>query len=69
MSVAAKPPSSSAAPDPTTLSGIPVKREYDALAPEFEALAESIRTNLAKKSQRKASRRVLKRDPDLAAEN
>ena len=30
MSVAAKPPSSSAAPDPTTLSGIPVKREYDA---------------------------------------
>jgi chromatin segregation and condensation protein Rec8/ScpA/Scc1 (kleisin family) len=46
-----------------------VKREYDALAPEFEALAESIRTKLAKKSQRKASRRVLKRDPDLAAEN
>jgi hypothetical protein len=37
-----------------------VKREYDALAPEFEALAESIRAKQAKKSKLKASRRVLK---------
>ena len=39
-----------------------VKREYDALAPEFEALAESIRAKLAKKSKQQASRRVLKLD-------
>ena len=31
-----------------------VKREYDALAPEFEALAESIRVKLAKKSKKQA---------------
>jgi hypothetical protein len=28
-----------------------VQREYDALAPEFEALAESIRTKMAKQSE------------------
>jgi len=41
-----------------------VKREYDALAPEFEALAASIRAKLAKKAKRQASRRVLKLDRD-----
>jgi hypothetical protein len=43
-----------------------VKREYDALAPEFEALAKSIRAKLAKKSQLQASGRILKTDPHLA---
>jgi hypothetical protein len=44
-----------------------VKREYDALAPEFEALAESL---IAKQTQGKkppSSRRILKTDPDLAS--
>jgi len=39
-----------------------VKREYDALAPEFEALAESIRAKQAKKSKQQAAGRVLKLD-------
>jgi hypothetical protein len=39
-----------------------VKREYDALAAEFAALAESIRAKLAKKAKRQASSRVLKLD-------
>lgn len=43
-----------------------VKREYDALAPEFEAMVESIRAKLAKKSKRQASRRVVKTDQNLA---
>jgi hypothetical protein len=51
----------------TWLADPEVKREYDALAPEFEALAESIRAKLAKKSKRQASRRILESDPDLAA--
>ena len=46
----------------TWLADPEVKREYDALAPEFEALAESIRAKLAKKAKRQASRRVLKLD-------
>jgi hypothetical protein len=45
-----------------------VKREYDALAPEFDALAESIRPKLAKKSKRQASRRILKLDRHAPAE-
>jgi hypothetical protein len=44
-----------------------VKREYDALAPEFEALAESIRAEQAKKSEERVSRRILKNDPNLSS--
>jgi hypothetical protein len=43
-----------------------VQREYDALAPEFEALAESIRAKQAKKSDEHASRRILKNHPNPA---
>jgi hypothetical protein len=42
-----------------------VKREYDALAPEFEALAESIRTKQAKNRKRQISRPILKTNPHL----
>jgi hypothetical protein len=45
-----------------------VKREYDALAPEFEALAESIRAKLAKKSQRKGSRCIVEIDSNLPSQ-
>jgi hypothetical protein len=44
-----------------------VKREYDALAPECEALAESIRAEQAKKSEERVSRRILKNDPNLSS--
>jgi len=43
-----------------------VRREYDALAPEFEALAESIRAKQAQRIKSPASRRVLKSHPNLA---
>jgi hypothetical protein len=45
-----------------------VQREYDALAPEFEALAESIKAKKAQRTKSPSSSRVLKRDPDLIAE-
>jgi hypothetical protein len=42
-----------------------VQREYDALAPEFEALAESIRSKLAQAAKSADSGRVLKTHPNL----
>jgi hypothetical protein len=50
------------------LADLAVKREYDALAPEFEAFGGSIRAKLATKSHRQASRRILKTHPHLAPE-
>ena len=49
-----------------SLANPEVKRKYDALAPEFEALEQSIRTKQAKKSTQRASRRILKTHPNLA---
>jgi hypothetical protein len=43
-----------------------VKREYDALAPEFEALAKKLRARKRAKAKEPKSRRVVKADPDLA---
>ena len=43
-----------------------VKREYDALAPEFEALAKSLEAKLTKAAKAHESRRILKTDPNLA---
>jgi hypothetical protein len=45
-----------------------VQREYDALAPEFEALAESLTARQALGKKQPSSRRVLKTDPNLAPE-
>jgi hypothetical protein len=43
-----------------------VKREYDALAPEFEALAKSLEAKLTKAAKARESRRILKTHPNLA---
>jgi hypothetical protein len=43
-----------------------VKREYDALAPEFDALAKSITAKKTKRTKSRSSRSVLKAHPDLA---
>jgi hypothetical protein len=43
-----------------------VKREYDALAPEFEALAKSLAAKQAEATKSPASRRILKTQPNLA---
>jgi len=45
-----------------------VQREYDALAPEFEALAESLTARQALGKKQPSSRRVLKTDPNFAPE-
>jgi hypothetical protein len=43
-----------------------VRREYDALGPEFEALAKSIAAKQAKGNKKKpSSRRMLKTNPNL----
>jgi superfamily II DNA or RNA helicase len=42
------------------------KREYDALAPEFEALAKKLRARKRAKAKAPNSSRVVKADPDLA---
>jgi hypothetical protein len=43
-----------------------VQRAYDALAPEFNALAKSIAAKQAKRTKPRSSRRILKTQPDLA---
>jgi hypothetical protein len=43
-----------------------VRREYDALAPEFDALRKSITAKQAKKAKQRSSRRILKTHPNLA---
>lgn len=43
-----------------------VQREYDALAPEFEALAISLKAKLSLAIGSPSSSRVLKTDPNLA---
>jgi hypothetical protein len=43
-----------------------VKREYDALAPEFEALAKSLAAKQAQGTKSPTSRRILKTNPNLA---
>jgi hypothetical protein len=43
-----------------------VRREYDALAPEFDALARSIAAKQTKRTKARSSRRILKTDPHLA---
>jgi hypothetical protein len=43
-----------------------VQREYDALTPEFDALAKSIAAKQAKGIKPGSSRRVFKTHPDLA---
>jgi hypothetical protein len=42
------------------------KREYDALAPEFEALAKKLRVRKRAAAKAPRSRRVIKPDPNLA---
>lgn len=42
------------------------KREYDALAPEFEALAKKLRAQKRAAAKAPNSRRIVKADPDLA---
>jgi hypothetical protein len=42
-----------------------VRREYDALAPGFEALAESISAKQAQGTKRPSSGRILESYPDL----
>jgi hypothetical protein len=42
-----------------------VKREYDALKPEFEALAESLRARQPRGTALSTSRRILKTHPHL----
>jgi hypothetical protein len=43
-----------------------VKREYDALAPEFEALAKKLRTRKRAAAKAPKLRRIIKPDPNLA---
>jgi len=43
-----------------------VKREYDALAPEFEVLAKELRARKRAKTKASKSRRSVKPDPNLA---
>jgi len=43
-----------------------VQREYDALAPQFEALAEKLAAKKAKAIKSASSRRIVKAHPDLA---
>jgi hypothetical protein len=43
-----------------------VQREYDALAPELEALAKSLAAKQARATKSPTSRRVLKTNPNLA---
>ncbi len=43
-----------------------VQREYDALAPEFEALAESIKAKQAQQTRSPSSSCILKANPNLA---
>lgn len=43
-----------------------VQREYDALAPEFDALAKSIAAKRTQGTKPRSSRRILKTHPDLA---
>jgi len=43
-----------------------VKREYDALAPEFEALAKELRARKRAKTKAPNSRRIIKPDPNLS---
>ncbi len=43
-----------------------VQREYDALAPEFEALAKSIAAKQAQTAKSPSSGRILESDPNLA---
>lgn len=42
-----------------------VQREYDALAPEFEALAESLAAKQAQATKSASSRRIIETHPDL----
>lgn len=43
-----------------------VKREYDALAPEFEAYTKKLRAQKRRKTKAPKSRRIIKADPNLA---
>jgi hypothetical protein len=43
-----------------------VKREYDALGPEFEALAESLKAKQSQATESPDSRRVVESDSDFA---
>jgi hypothetical protein len=42
------------------------KREYDALAPEFDALAKKLRAQKRGKTKAPKSRRIVKPDPSLS---
>jgi hypothetical protein len=43
-----------------------VKREYDALAPEFEVYAKELRAQKRAAAKAPKSRRIVKADPNLA---